>query len=426
MKHLIIIRLSIISFIGLFLFACDSFDETRDVKKVEPISVHLKMNIQQEGLTDFDKVTVELQNYEEGLKIKLPYTSSQMKIDSLIPGVYDIKISGVAISADDEQFTLGGGDNKVAVLEDNIQLEYDVQSLILSPLIFKEIYYCGSRQPNEKQTVWFRDQYYEIYNNGVKTIYLDGLYFASLDPWGATANTKIPNWPAEDKGKYVYSQWVWKIPGKGKDYPLAPGESVVLAQLAVDQRIPAYNPQVPIDCSIAEFEFKVNNPTYYPEKGNAPSMELVFYNGTNSPGKSLQYMTGVAGIVYAIFQIPEGEVYDPVNDKSMKTQDGLGGNPWYAKILIDNVLDAVEAGPNETSIQYKRAPILLDKGMTTVGNMYIAKSIARKVAEYNEDGTPRLQDTNDSTEDFDTGLVPEIRRYGAKMPSWNPTLNKGK
>jgi len=48
--------------------------------------------------------------------------------------------------------------------------------------------------------------------------------------------------------------------------------------------------------------------------------------------------------------------------------------------------------------------------------------VARKKIGENEDGTPILQDTNNSTDDFDRGVKPMLRRYGAKMPSWNHTL----
>jgi hypothetical protein len=69
------------------------------------------------------------------------------------------------------------------------------------------------------------------------------------------------------------------------------------------------------------------------------------------------------------------------------------------------------------------------------GNTYIGLSAVRKKIGENADGTPIIQDTNNSTDDFicvnegsedapvwNYGLVPQIRRFGAKMPSWNWTL----
>ncbi|HUN02100.1 MAG TPA: DUF4876 domain-containing protein, partial [Niabella sp.] len=62
-------------------------------------------------------------------------------------------------------------------------------------------------------------------------------------------------------------------------------------------------------------------------------------------------------------------------------------------------------------------------GMTYVGATYNGLGVARKKIAENEDGTPVLQDTNNSTDDFDRGVVPMFRRYNSKMPSWNHTLN---
>lgn len=424
MKYITIFRLVFIIFLSSTLYSCDSFDETKDTKKVGALTARLKMNILQEGLTEVSNLKVSLQNHEERLKIDipisvdLPNTSIEVDVKDLIPGIYDIQISGKAEDEYHIEYNLGGGQDKVLILGDNELLEYNVEAMAQKFLLFKELYYSGCRMPNGVSP-WFRDQYYEIYNNGKDTTYLDGLHFAHLHPH--TATSKMPLWPESDGDKYVYSQWVWKIPGEGTDYPLAPGESVILSQWAVDQRIELHNPEVPVNNFLSDFEFMIENPSY-PE-GRAPNMELVFFEGYNHSGKSKQYLTTARGAAFVIFQIPEDEIYDPVNDVNMKTQDlSASSTKYYAKIPREYIQDAVEAGDNVSMIQYKRMPIALDAGMTTVGAQYIGKSVSRKVKGYNEDGTPILQDTNNSTNDFETGLVPEFRRHGAKMPKWNHTL----
>ncbi len=74
-------------------------------------------------------------------------------------------------------------------------------------------------------------------------------------------------------------------------------------------------------------------------------------------------------------------------------------------------------------------PAVLDAGMTYVGEGYNSQSVSRKLLTdddgnviYNEDGSIILQDTNNSTDDFDRNMVPTFRRYNTKMPSWNHTL----
>ena len=66
-----------------------------------------------------------------------------------------------------------------------------------------------------------------------------------------------------------------------------------------------------------------------------------------------------------------------------------------------------------------------------LGRSYLLRlGIARKLST-DEEGNPIIreetgtyiyQDTNNSTDDFERGVVPVMRRNGAKMPSWNHTL----
>ena len=191
-----------------------------------------------------------------------------------------------------------------------------------------------------------------------------------------------------------------------------------------------YNPQSPIDGSSSEFEFNMNNPNF-PDQA-AYDMQHVFYRGKAEMGSIPQYLTSVFGGAYVIFRVPEGEAWDPVNDENMKTTDlsKPNSNVYYAKIPIKYVLDAVEAVDNESKMNAKRVPGVLDAGITWVGATYCGLGIARKLST-DEEGNPIIreetgtyiyQDTNNSTDDFERGVVPVMRRNGAKMPSWNHTL----
>ena len=276
----------------------------------------------------------------------------------------------------------------------------------ISPLVFKEIYYAGSA-PN-----YFRDQFYEIYNNSDSILYLDGIYFAALYPTAATEN--LPVWPESDENKYVYTDRLWKFPGSGSEYPLKPGESCVVSQFAANHQLDIYNPNSPVDCSSSEFEFNMNNKNF-PDQP-AYDMVHVFYNGSSAMGTVPQYLTSVFGGAYVIFQIPENVPYDPVNDKNLQTRDlSSSSTKVYAKIPIRYVLDGVEAGHNETKGQSQA-----HAGCTRCGDdlrgsiIQFAGSGKKKKIGENEDGTPILQDTNNSTDDFDRGVKPMLRRYGAE------------
>ena len=417
----------LLALIGTPLVGCESFNELSDAKDVAPIDVNVDLTIAVENLAEVKDLTVKFDNYDEDLHYSKEIKGESVPpMEDILPGIYTVSISGTALDTDNNEYYVNGNAVNAALFEDGVELDITIKGLKVSPLVFKEIYFCGSRPA--AGGVYFRDQFYEIYNNSGTVQYLDGVHMANLYPGNAT--TKLPIWPEEDGDKYAYGDRVWKFPGNGTDYPLQPGESVVISQFAANHQLEQYNPQSPVDGSSSEFEFNMNNPNF-PDQP-AYDMEHVFYNGKAEMGTMPQWLTPVFGAAYVIFRVPEGEIWDPVNDPSMKTTDlsKPNSNSYYAKIPVKYVLDAVEAGDNESKMNAKRVPAVLDAGMTWVGATYCGLSVARKLlvdgngepAVREETNSYIYQDTNNSTDDFERGVVPEMRRNGAKMPSWNHTL----
>lgn len=408
------------------LIGCDSFQEMSGVTEVEPISVNVDMEITVENVAALKDLKVKFDNYDEDVHYIKEVTNNSVTVDGIIQGIYSVTISGTAIDTENSEYYINGNSVNEALFKDGETLNIKVQGLKVSPLIFKEIYYCGSRPA--AGGIYFRDQFYEIYNNSAETMYLDGVYFANLTP--GTATTKLPIWPESDGNNYAYGECVWRFPGNGTEYPLEPGESCIISQFAANHQLNIYNPQSPIDGSSSEFEFNMNNPNF-PDQA-AYDMEHVFYQGKAEMGSVPQYLTSVFGGAYVIFRVPEGENWDPVNDENMKTTDLSKPNSttYFAKIPIKYVLDAVEAANNESMMNAKRVPGVLDAGITWVGATYCGLGITRKLST-DDEGNPIIreetgayiyQDTNNSTDDFERGVVPVLRRHNAKMPSWNHML----
>lgn len=405
----------IFSLLALFLLqGCGDYKDIVEMPEFKPISISVKGNITLEDIQEIEYLKVKLDNYNENIHREQEMDNLETALTDLLPGLYNITIDGKMTTKGGETFMLNGTLVNYPLVKNNEAITLEVKESHLGDLIFSEIYYAGSPKH------YFRDQFYEIYNNANTTIYLDGLYFANLTP--GTATNKLPQWPQEDEDNYCYAERVWRFPGSGTDYPLKAGESCVVSQFAANHQLSQYNPDAPIDCSTAEFEFNMNNPKF-PDQP-AKDMEHVFYNGLGVLGRVPQYLTSVFGGAYVIFKVPDGELYDPVNNTALQTKDlASSKTTLYAKIPINYVLDAVECGHNETKISAKRVPGLLDSGMTWVGNTYNKLAVARKVKSSRADGTPIYQDTNNSTDDFERGVTPLFRRNGEKMPSWNHSLN---
>lgn len=405
---------SLLALAPFLLQGCSDYKDIVDAPEFKAIAISVKSNLTLENIQEIEYLSVKLDNYGEDIHLKQAMKDKEVELKDVLPGLYNITIDGKATTTSGETFMLNGALVNYPLVKDQEAITLDVRESHLGDLIFSEIYFAGTPRH------YFRDQFYQVYNNAEHTIYLDGLYFANLTP--GTATNKLPQWPEADGDKYCYAERVWKFPGSGTDYPLKAGEACVISQFAANHQLPQYNPDSPIDCSSSEFEFNMNNPKF-PDQP-AVDMKHVFYNGLEVMGRFPQYLTSVFGGAYVLFKVPDGKVYDPVNNPELQTKNlASSRSKVFAKIPVDYVLDGVECGHNETKISAKRVPGLLDSGMTWVGSTYCKLSVERKVASRRPDGTPIYQDTNNSTEDFERGLTPLFRRNGAKMPSWNHSLN---
>jgi hypothetical protein len=347
---------------------------------------------------------------------------STINIDDVLPGIYTVAISGES-QANGFTYLFNGNLSNVNVVEDGKKMKLEMAAAKSGNIIFKEIYYCGSKIGGK--TSYFRDQYYELYNNSNTVQYLDGLCIGNINPAGTSSIKYV--WDRENQEDYIYFQTIWQIPfdrnnPDNKLYPLQPGESVIIAQMAHDHRAANLNPDCPVDLSGAEFEFYLKT-TAYTKDNPAHNMVGAFWKLTTS-----WWLVTVNGGAFAIFYPDEqmqSVMYEP-------NYEDIYASTWVVPVgyttkgkdvHVDYILDAVELMLNETKITQKRMPALLDAGATWVGGTYLAKSVGRKIKETTADGRVIYQDTNNSLEDFQIHDTPLPRRDGAGIPAWNNWAN---
>ncbi|MCR5312321.1 MAG: DUF4876 domain-containing protein [Bacteroidaceae bacterium] len=419
MKTNLIVKYALSILAATLMTSCEGFSDANDSEETSPLDVNVSLNIYVDNLNGIKDLKVSLDNYSEGIHYEKDVDDTHVvHLSGVVPGIYTVSASGMAYDVDGTEYYVNGNIVNKPLHSGTGNLQVEVQGLKVSPLIFKEIYFCGS------EGWYFRDQFYEIYNNSTETEYLDGLYFASLYPTNATRI--LPVWHRDDNGKYVYGERVWKFPGTGHDYPLQPGESAVISQFAANHKMDIYNPNSPVDCSHSEFEFNMNNPRF-PDQ---PALDMVhvFYNGKQEMGYMPQYLTPVFGGAFVIFRVPEGETWNPIDDMSLQNYEEGEEDDVKACIPIHYVLDAVECGDNESKVDAKRVPAVLDAGITWVGATYCGLGVSRRLLIQNgdtlrrDDGALIFQDTNNSTSDFVRGVVPVLHRYDTGVPSWNVTF----
>ena len=360
-----------------------------------------------EGVTTPESFDVTLTNANTLVPVTLKSENNKAVFTEVLSGVYNITVSGKA-SKGGSAYIYSGSANNVSVLEDVTQA-VSVTASKSSALIFKEIYYTGAPGDN----YYFRDQFYEIYNQSDATVYADGLCIAET----VFANydfTTFYAWDIADSDKYVFCQVIWQMPGNGTDYPIAPGESFVVAQWAVDHRaenLSAGNSVV--DLSGAEFEAVTGETTTWTGLVLTDNAALNMKKAVNAAGFDMpQWLTSVSGSTYIIFNPGT-----PLRNENFIMADN--GYTQAHEVAIADILDGVQAGSDETRAATLGLPASVDAGFKYCSDSYSGQSIARKKTGETADGRPIFQDTNNTTDDFEIFDTPVVRRYGVGRPSWN-------
>lgn len=386
------------------LLSCEQFQSVSDAEKMVPLRATIEVNLNVGDAPIPDQLQVKLVNFAERYELSTTMTPNQpVTVENIIPGIYTVTVSA-AKSEDGFSYNYNGNVVNVGITKDMETITVEVGAVKSGALLFKEVYYCGSRTPSGGS--YFRDQFYEIYNNSDLEQNVRGLAIAIINPLTATAN--MPVYDGPDADKYVYALQIWQVPDTA-DFPLQPGESIIIAQMADDHRKENLNPSSPVNLLSAEFETLVQT-TSLIQDNPAINMKMAFW-----PKPTNQWLTTVFGGAFILF-VPS-EPIDPNSPTEVVSPVGTTTKTY--RVPIESVVDALENVGNPNQMELKRMPAILDAGAATVNGTYLGVSVARKVKETHPDGRVILQDTNNSTDDFEVMDPPMIRRYDAKAPAWN-------
>jgi putative lipoprotein len=251
-----------------------------------------------------------------------------------------------------------------------------------SPLVFKEVY---STSYNYK----LNDTYMEIVNNSDEVQYLDQVIIGAMtvlakpNPWVDASGTQLDKYP-------LYGI-VAAFPGTGKEHPLQPGESVVVANDAKD-----WSADGAANLANADWECYVPDAGQADADYDAPNLEIV-YNLENQRRLGPGFFGG--GLVLA--KLPEGMTpsqFAANSDNFMTEPNKVDATQLYFMLPSEYLLDAVEMYDATESTHYHTLLARDDAGFAAVSG-FSGKSIRRKVTKV-EGGRAYYQDTNNTTNDF--------------------------
>lgn len=238
----------------------------------------------------------------------------------------------------------------------------------------------------------YRDaRYFEVYNNGDTTVFLDGKYWGL----GFRYNHDYPAWPCaatevvRNDPDGVWTRVVFRFPGAGTDYPLQPGEVALIANAAVDHR--GVHPLM-YDLSHADFEWGGASSADNPD---VPNLEDV----------GLEPM-------HFFYPLDEDPFFlsEPVELGTLpRWVDPYTGKPWVRipkALVLDAWVDVIDwtthnYEPLDACLEvFHRSFERLPGPAAMLMDFYDALSMQRRVLAVLPDGRKVLQDSDTSMEDF--------------------------
>jgi hypothetical protein len=416
MKKSFLFRNAILAiFIALGFSACEKDDEV----SLANLDVQLEVAESFTGLSTGEVYVYITNTIDNGVDSALTNADGLAQFMNIAPGTYNVSASmnlteeeAGAASGYYEEMTLNAVENDVQLMGGiDSQVFITLNGEPASSLVIKEFYYNGANDPT--YSIMFKDQFVEIYNNSSEVVYADGLYLANLAPSrdGIDEND-VPL--SLEMTEYVYASKILQVPGSGEEYPIQPGESIVVCLNAVDYTNDGANADITVDLSTADFETyavdwlqslgRTGSAYFDLDNVDVPNMECVYLNIENYGWFNFDISS--ASIV--IFRNDNFEI-EQVADPSKEVPDF---SDYFAKINVNDVVDGIDMMYNAETSAFKRLPEKIDAGFNFIeGETYTSKSVRRKVAK-EIDGRRILLDTNNSTNDFEVIDLPTPRGFG--------------
>ena len=343
---------------------------------------------------DLTQLEVRLQNKSADFTyLEHPDADGLVSFD-VQPGKYDVvasawfKATRIAVNGASEEF----------ILLDELRLEIPLLVAVPNPLIIREAYYHGSSTLEGAN--YTKDTYIELYNNagpGGQTLYLDSLCLAAIFPYNSTTGNNA--WTGSDK--LAIAQMYWMFPGDGHTYPLAPGESAVVAcQAAVDH---AGRATSGLHLNKAHFGcWSETLPRHEIAAGVVPMV-------LNMTGQGNAWALSVHSPAIVVFR-PEMGVAAWQSQAAVweDYEPGTSSGSKYWHIHKDWILDGVEC-VDSPSAAIKRLPGSVDASYVWMRSGHYSGLCVTRRLDFTEDGIDVFQDTNNSDADFLPDSTPSPR-----------------
>ena len=333
----------------------------------------------------------------EGTPIQTGETDSDggLRLPNLLSGQY--RLAAYRLLSQEETGATDGlirafGDGLTVQVQPPQAVEFELRADRRGSVVISEVRRFGKYEgPESDWPEYDYFDYFELYNNSDTTVYLDGML------WGWTFQYVIETLstscamsePYRNDPLGVWTRFFHQFPGSGSDYPLAPGQTAVVAMDAVDHSV--VHPSLP-DLSRADFELEgtadADNPDVpnMPDVGPSPAWHSHGLEMHCRRGCMLVQATDVDALVHERI---------PFSDRD------------WVRIPMESILDVVTTdGWSPSMDQFTpcatKVHRSLDRLEKPLWDVYydVSISMQRKVLRMGPGGFPLLHDVGVSFSDF--------------------------
>lgn len=398
----------------LLLTLCFSFvscsedkDDPQTPKTSAKINLEMPINIQAKDFKNAlvlltNKATKVVYSVKEFSKTEKGYTA---EIKDIPVGTYSVLAHGILT------YEAGGKEVSIEVntINENVQITENSSNQINLLLnvstgkegfVISEIFFRGTQTPNGK--AYFADQYIKITNNTSKLMYADSLVIME----SAFTNGVKHKYIKDYRNEGFAAGAIYMIPGKGKDVPVKPGETLLLALNGKNHKSVNANS---FDLSNANFEFYDVSTNNYKDEQNAnvKDLERIFTTSAsilvlNMRGNKAYAIGKIQGTIKDFLKnnYYEAQYNSEVNGKLMTNKSYFLPSAW--------IIDAVNVDMKDNPHDWNIIPVSMDNGFTYCSDNAKDKSgIGTAVVRKMKNG--KYVDTNNSSEDFTPKAKPTVK-----------------
>lgn len=389
------------------VFVACSKDDAPYVVENGTVTIEMPINVSQVVLNSFEGTATNVQSGEV-TTLATPVKDGDnyvITIPRLTEGKYNLAAKGNISFVKDG--VAGTTDFEVSSSDVALNEKSTTAKLVVSSFkaeggfVFSEICTTGTLKPDNKNYNY--DAYFVITNNSDVVLYADSV--SLIESQYQSASSGNQPWSPDVRPYAIPAGAVFMIPGSGKDHPVKPGESIVIANNAMDHRTVNENSY---DLTGADFEVYLDNggnsmDTDY----DTPNLEYIWCYTNTIWLPSVQQNRS-----YAIARMKEDKETFLANHSETPTYTATTGKVMESQqVQIPNewVLDAVNLG-TEDDFGWFVISETLDAGWVA-GRANSKDTTQRGTAiKRKQDSTGKYIDTNNSTNDMEARQVPSMKK----------------